>query len=123
MGFPYQSDSLRRARNVCEGICGRMILHFSYYCKYGVLVFGDDGTGSADESKKTKRVQSNIRPTCGRLCSIYTLFIFDEQSLFNILYAQEHFQVYYYHLTIVGCDICMYCTYICYHKVGLSDYL
>ena len=37
MGSPYQSDSMRRARDVCEGICNRMI-HFSYYCKYGVLV-------------------------------------------------------------------------------------
>ena len=39
-----------------KGICNRVI-HFSFYCKYGVLVFGDDGTGPADESKRTKRVQ------------------------------------------------------------------
>ena len=45
------------ARDVCEGICHGMILHFLYYYKYGVLVFGDDGTGPADESKRTKRVQ------------------------------------------------------------------
>ena len=45
------------ARDVCEGICYRKILHFSYCCKYGVLVFGDDGTAHADESKRTKRVQ------------------------------------------------------------------
>ena len=38
-------------------IGNRMILHFSYYCKYEVLVFGDDETGPADESKRTKRVQ------------------------------------------------------------------
>ena len=31
MGSPYQSDSMRRARDVCEGICNRMILHFSYF--------------------------------------------------------------------------------------------
>ena len=36
MGSPYQSDSMRRERDVCEEICNRMI-HFSYYCKYGVL--------------------------------------------------------------------------------------
>ena len=24
--------------DVCEGICNRMILNFSYYCKYGILV-------------------------------------------------------------------------------------
>ena len=38
MGSLYQSDSMRRARDVCEGICNRMILNFSYNCKYGVLV-------------------------------------------------------------------------------------
>ena len=38
MGSPFQSDSMRHARDVCEGICDRMMLHFSYYCKYGVLV-------------------------------------------------------------------------------------
>ena len=37
MGSPYQSDSMHHARDVCEGICNRMI-HFLYYCKYGVLV-------------------------------------------------------------------------------------
>ena len=57
MGSPYQSDSMRRTRDVCEGIRNRMILNFSYYCKYGALVFDDDGTGPADESKRTKRVQ------------------------------------------------------------------
>ena len=39
-------------------ICNRMIPNFSYHCKYGVLVFGDDGTGPADESKRMKRVQA-----------------------------------------------------------------
>ena len=33
-----QSDSMHHTRGVCEGICNRMILHFSYYCKYGILV-------------------------------------------------------------------------------------
>ena len=46
MGSPYQSDSMHHARDVSGGICNRMI-HLSYYCKYGVLVFGDDGTGLA----------------------------------------------------------------------------
>ena len=50
---------------MCEGICNRMILHFSYYCKYGVLVFGDDGAGHADESKRTKRVQGWSRQIMG----------------------------------------------------------
>ena len=45
------------ARGVCKGILNKMMLHFSYYCKYGVLAFGDDRTGPADESKRTKRVQ------------------------------------------------------------------
>ena len=57
MGFPHQSDSVHRTRDVCEEICDRKVLHFSYYCKYGVLVYGDDGTGPADESKRTKRIQ------------------------------------------------------------------
>ena len=75
---------MRRARDVCEGICNRMILHFSYYCKYGVLVFGGDGTGPADESKKTKRVQGWSRQIVGGrlllfaiilLCEITTSFV------------------------------------------------
>ena len=37
MGSPYQSDSMRRMHDGCEGICNKMI-QFSYYCKYGVLV-------------------------------------------------------------------------------------
>ena len=53
----YHSEFIVIARDVCEGICNRMILHFSYYCKYRVLAFGGDGTGPADESKRTKRVQ------------------------------------------------------------------
>ena len=65
MGSPYQSDCMRRARDVCEGICNRKMLNFSYYCKYGVLVFGDDGTSSADESKRAKRVQGWFRQIMG----------------------------------------------------------
>ena len=65
MGSPYQSDSLHHARDVCEGICNRMMLHFSYFCKYGVLAFGDDATGPADEFKKTKRVQGWSRQIMG----------------------------------------------------------
>ena len=83
MGLPYQSDRMRHTRDVCEGICNRMI-HFSYYCKYGVLVFGDDGTGPADESKRTKRVQGWSRQIMGGrlllfaillLCEITTSFV------------------------------------------------
>ena len=47
---------MHHTRDVCEGICNRMMLHFSYCCKYGVLAFGDHGTGPADDSKRTKRV-------------------------------------------------------------------
>ena len=57
MGSPYQNDSMRRACNVCEEICSRKILHFSDYCEYGILVFGDDGIGLADEFKGKKRVE------------------------------------------------------------------
>ena len=65
MGSPYQSDSTRRARDVCEGICNEKILLFSYYCKYGVLFFGDDRTGPADESKTAKCVQGWFRQIMG----------------------------------------------------------
>ena len=57
MESSYQNDSMRRACDVCEGICNRKILNFSNYFKYGVLVFGDDGTSPADESERTKRIQ------------------------------------------------------------------
>ena len=36
---PYQCDSMCRVCDVCEGICNRMILHFSYYCEYRVWFF------------------------------------------------------------------------------------
>ena len=39
--------------------------YFSYYCKYGILVFDHDGTGPADESKRTKRVQGWSRQIVG----------------------------------------------------------
>ena len=75
---------MRRARDVCKEFCDRKILYFPYYCKYGVLFFGDDGTGSADESKKTKRVQGWSRQIMGEgflpfaillLCEITTSFV------------------------------------------------
>ena len=84
MGSPYQSDSMRHADDVCEAICNRMILHFSYNCKYGVLVFGDDGTSPADESKRTKHVQEWSGQIMGGrlllfaillLCEITTSFV------------------------------------------------
>ena len=65
MGSPYQSDSMCRARAVCEEICNRKILRFLCYCKYGVLFFGDDGTGRVDKSKRTKRVQGWSRQIMG----------------------------------------------------------
>ena len=74
MGSPYQSDSTRRERDVCEGICDGMI-RFSYYCKYGVLVFGDDGTGPADESKRTKRVQGWSRQTMGGRLLLFAILL------------------------------------------------
>ena len=65
MGSPYLSDSMRRARDVCEGICNGIIPQFSYYFKNGVLAVGDDGAGPADESKRTKRVQGWSRQIMG----------------------------------------------------------
>ena len=57
---------------------------FSYYCKYGVSAFGNDGTGPADESKRTKGVQGWSRQIMGErlllfailsLCEITTSFV------------------------------------------------
>ena len=35
MGSPYQSDSMRHARDVREGICNRMMLHFHIFANMG----------------------------------------------------------------------------------------
>ena len=51
---------MHRARDVCEGICNRKILHFS---NKGFL--GYDGAGPADECKSTKRVQGWSRQIMG----------------------------------------------------------
>ena len=70
--FRYGWDSRTKvtacaARLMCaKEFVIKKILHFSYYCKYGVLVFGDDGKGPADESKKTKRVQGWLTKIMGR---------------------------------------------------------
>ena len=76
MGSPYQSDSMHHARDVCEAIGNRMMLHFSYYCKYEVSAFGDDGTGPADESKKTKRVQGWPRQIMGGRLLLFAILLF-----------------------------------------------
>ena len=73
MGSPCQSDSVRHARDMCEGICNQMILHFLYYCKYGVLVFGDDGTGPADESKRVQGWSHKIMVGDFIICNTITL--------------------------------------------------
>ena len=65
MGFPCQSDSMHRAHDVCKGISNGKIPPFSYYCIYGVVILGDDGTSPADESKKMKRVQGRSRQFMG----------------------------------------------------------
>ena len=75
MGSPCQSDSMHHARDVCEGICNRLMLHFSYYCKYGVLAFDDDGTGPADESKRTKRVQGWSRQIMGGKLLLFAILL------------------------------------------------
>ena len=77
MGSPCQSDSIRHERDVCEGICNGMI-HFSYYCKYGVWVFGDDWTGPVDESKRTKRVQGWSRQIMGGRLSLFAILLYCE---------------------------------------------
>ena len=78
MGSSYQSDSMHHTCDVCEEICNRIMLHFSYYCKYGVLAFGDDGTGPADESKKTKRVQGWSRQIMGGKLLLFAILLLCE---------------------------------------------
>ena len=78
MGSPYQSDSMHHTRDVCEGICNRIMLHFSFYRKYGVLAFGDDGTGPADESKRTKRVQGWSRQIMGGRLLLFAILLLSE---------------------------------------------
>ena len=53
-----------------------MIIHISYYCKYTILVIGNDRTGPADESKRTKGVQGWSREIMGGafiICNSITL--------------------------------------------------
>ena len=63
--------------DVCKRISNRMMLHFLYYWKYGVLTFGDDGTGPADESKKDKTCPGMVSSNYGReafiICNTITL--------------------------------------------------
>ena len=70
--------------DVCEGICNQIMLHFSYYCKYGGLAFDDDGTGPAVDSKKTKRVQGWSRQIMvGRLLLFAILLLCEITALFE----------------------------------------
>ena len=64
--------------DVFEGICNRMMLHFSCCCKYGVLAFGVDGTGPADESKRTKHVQGWSRQIMGRRLLLIAILLLCE---------------------------------------------
>ena len=61
-----------------------MILHFHIISNMGFWLFGNDGTGPADESKRMKRVKGWSRQIMGGrlllfamllLCEITTLFI------------------------------------------------
>ena len=76
---------MRRARDVCKGICNEKILHFSCYCKYGVLVSIDDGTGPADESKRTKRVQGWSRQILGGRLLLFAILLLCEKTTFICL--------------------------------------
>ena len=53
----------------------KMMLNFSYYCKYGVLVFGNDGAGPADESNRMKRVQGWSRQGIGGGISFFYYYL------------------------------------------------
>ena len=56
------------------------MLHFSYYCKYGVLAFGDDGIGPVVESKRTKRVQGWSRQIMGGKLLIFAILLLCEKT-------------------------------------------
>ena len=71
---------MRHVHDACEGICNRMILHFSYHCKYGVLIFDDDGTGAADESKRKKRVQVWSRQVIGGRLLLFAILLLCETT-------------------------------------------
>ena len=75
----YKFLRTHHTRSACyhfgTGICNRLILNFSYYCKYGILVFDHDGTGPADESKRTKRVQGWSRQIVGGGFSLFAILL------------------------------------------------
>ena len=48
----------------------------------GVLVFGDDGTGPADESKRTKRVQGWSRQIMGGRLLLFAILLLCENNRF-----------------------------------------
>ena len=71
--FPFENRIVRTARRSKTEVG-----------LYGVLVFGDDGSGPTDESKRTKRVQRWSRQIMGGrlllfaillLCEITTSFV------------------------------------------------
>ena len=57
---------MHHARDVCEGICNRMILHLH------IIAFGDDGTGPADETRPGM-VSSNYGREAFVVCNTITL--------------------------------------------------
>ena len=44
--------------------------------RYGALVFGDDGTGPADESKRTKRIPGWSRKNIGGRLLLFVKLLF-----------------------------------------------
>ena len=71
--------TLTSMKIVCKEICNRMI-HFSYYCKYGVLVFHDDETGPADEFKRMKRVQGCSCEIMGGRLLLFAILLLCERT-------------------------------------------
>ena len=59
---------------MCEGICNRMI-HFFILLQIWGFVFGDDGTGPADESKRMKRVQGWSRQIMGGRLLLFAILL------------------------------------------------
>ena len=49
-----------------------------FICMFTQMVFGNDGTGSADESKRTKRVQGWSRQIIGRRLLLFAILLLCE---------------------------------------------
>ena len=75
MGFPCQSDSMRRARDVCEGISDGMILHFHIIANMGFWRWRDRPCWWVQKDETRPRiVSSNYGREVSVICNTITLW-------------------------------------------------